>query len=580
MRKLLAALAVAAASLPIALPAGAAPPRPTVDGSDDRVTRRPYVRHDGGTDATIDLCNDPDPTVFGRRVQNNEPFSLVSPGDPDLVISGWNDYCSDWMGLGFSTDGGEHWTDSLVPGYPADDSAEGLDSPLKGRNVDTASDPLGTFDTHGNFYFGAISFNGAGIKTNGDVWVARYSVVDPASNGGYPLDYHDTTIVGRGTPSRNFSGRFNDKPMIEVDRTGGPHDGNVYACWSRFTGFGQNKIYFARSTDGGVTFSKPFSISGNHSVQGCDIAVEADGDVYVLWRLIDDNSATTTSGINFVRSSDGGRSFARRGRVDTFELYTPFDTARDCGDGVDACPSGFVFARIPLEPRITSDPTGRLPGVFAAYNAIDPDTVEPSDTSYRSAGPGLVGQSLVYIARSLDDGRTWTPVAVDPGADNGHQFFPDADAYSGQLAVSWQDSRTDPAFDVQLPIGNTPGATSSGTDVVRAFVATSTDGATFSDPEGASSVGMQPQYEMFDDRSVPFIGDYNWVSVVDGPGGSLFGYTTWTDNRDVVPGADPREAVQDGFDVLQCRNPSNAPDTCPNSGGLDQNIYGTSFTIP
>ena len=39
--------------------------------------------------------------------------------------------------------------------------------------------------------------------------------------------------------------------MLEVDRTGGANDGNVYVCWSRFTGVGQNKIFFSRSTDGG-----------------------------------------------------------------------------------------------------------------------------------------------------------------------------------------------------------------------------------------------------------------------------------------------------------------------------------------
>jgi hypothetical protein len=56
---------------------------------------------------------------------------------------------------------------------------------------------------------------------------------------------------------------------------------------------------------------------------------------------------------------------------------------------------------------------------------------------------------------------------------------------------------------------------------------------------------------------------------------------TWTDHRDVVPGTDPRYPVDgtDGFDVLQCRaaNPDGTfgPDTCPNAGGLDQNIYGT-----
>jgi hypothetical protein len=45
-----------------------------------------------------------------------------------------------------------------------------------------------------------------------------------------------------------------------------------------------------------------------------------------------------------------------------------------------------------------------------------------------------------------------------------------------------------------------------------------------------------------------------------------------------VPGSDPREAVQDGFDVLQCRTQNQdgsfSEDNCANAGGLDQNIYG------
>src|SRR4030095_15075217 len=97
--------------------------------------------------------------LMGAHVQNNEPFSVVSPTNPDLVIAGWNDYCSDWMGLGFSTDGGTTWTDSLVPGYPADTSEEGMASPVFGR-ANAASDPVGAFDRTGeHFYFGSISYN-------------------------------------------------------------------------------------------------------------------------------------------------------------------------------------------------------------------------------------------------------------------------------------------------------------------------------------------------------------------------------------------------------------------------------------
>jgi hypothetical protein len=107
---------------------------------------------------------------------------------------------------------------------------------------------------------------------------------------------------------------------------------------------------------------------------------------------------------------------------------------------------------------------------------------------------------------------------------------------------------------------------------------------------------------MFGSRDVPFQGDYNWVAIADtngGAAGGLEAYVTWTDNRDVIPGDDPRETEQDGFDVDQClidlgevaepgdfngpRSRFDAPFTgnnCGNSGGVDQNIYGNRVSVP
>jgi hypothetical protein len=116
-----------------------------------------------------------------------------------------------------------------------------------------------------------------------------------------------------------------------------------------------------------------------------------------------------------------------------------------------------VFARIPLEPRVTSDASGKLPGVYVTFNAIDPSTITQSNTSYDSAGPGsgLVGRGVVYVTRSVNDGRTWsTPVKVDNAGGSGHQFFPDVDALDGTLVALWQDNRG-PDYSVQGPIGNT-----------------------------------------------------------------------------------------------------------------------------
>ena len=602
------------------------------DGTDDKVTGVTCVRHDGGTDQAIAHCNDgssdpePDPTPNtdgdtdsndgGNRRQGNEPFSVIDPTDPDTVVAGWNDYSqtdlgAGWQGFAYSRNGGETWTDSFVPGYPADNSAEGQASPLHGRNTE-AGDPIAAFDNDGNLYVGGISFNRAGA-INGHVYVARYDAADVEIAGApdYPVDYRFTRIVGRGTPSRNFFGIFQDKPMLEVDRTGGDTDGNVYVCWSRFTGIGvQDKIFFSRSTNGGNTFSRPVQLTVHGftgAVQGCDIAIEGDGDVYVTFRTFNDRSRVGENRLFFARSTNGGASFSRPQKVRDITPYFPFDTvSRDCGDGAEACPAGFVFARVPLEPRSTADQSSANDGVWLVYNEIDPGTIVDSNTSYTSAGPGTVGRSVVYVVKSTDNGAHWSaPVKVDNAGGLGHQFFPDIDALGGGLGVVWQDSREDDCYSVQRPMGNTASATAcdqANDDIVNTYVATSSDGGATWSSTRVSDVGHQPQYEMFGARSVPFQGDYNWISITDtngGAAGGLEAYVTWTDNRDVIRGTDLRETTQDGFDVDQClidlgaptatstfngpRARSDAPfsgNNCGNSGGIDQNIYGNRVSVP
>ena len=87
-----------------------------------------------------------------------------------------------------------------------------------------------------------------------------------------------------------------------------------------------------------------------------------------------------------------------------------------------------------------------------------------------------------------------------------------------------------------------------------------------------------PNYEQFGGRTVPFGGDYLWISSV-----GAFAYGAWTDWRDTVAGGDQREGPtddydSDGADVLQCRtllaSGAWSNDKCPRDGGLDQNIYG------
>ncbi len=71
----------------------------------------------------------------------------------------------------------------------------------------------------------------------------------------------------------------------------------------------------------------------------------------------------------------------------------------------------------------------------------------------------------------------------------------------------------------------------------------SQSGRSWSDSIQVSSVGHRSQYEMFGTGTSPSHGDYNRISLADSgdPDHPLFADMSWMDNRDVVPGTDPRE---------------------------------------
>jgi hypothetical protein len=121
-----------------------------------------------------------------------------------------------------------------------------------------------------------------------------------------------------------------------------------------------------------------------------------------------------------------------------------------------------------------------------------------------------------------------------------------------------------------------PGGPGSDTAGVHAVYATSSNDGTSWNTQIVSTALTMPQYEQFGNRDVPFFGDYNYISAA---GSTVL--MDWTDERDTLPGIDPRYPVDgaDGFDVFQTRActgtpPTCGPDTTPNAGGLDQNIYG------
>ena len=208
--------------------------RPPVAPDDVAVTDDgAYTRHDGGTDRAIPHCSNSGairrdagcrrrrrrPERRRQRRQGNEPAVAIDPTNPDLVVAGWNDYCmtdlaAGWQGLGYSTDRARTWTDSVVPGYPADTSAEGMASPLFGTHTD-AGDPLVAFDNAGRLFVGGIAFNRAKPQ-NGDVWVGVPTAAEPHPTG-YPegLPAHGDRRAGDAGHRRHLPG--------QADARGRPH---------------------------------------------------------------------------------------------------------------------------------------------------------------------------------------------------------------------------------------------------------------------------------------------------------------------------------------------------------------------
>ena len=452
------------------------------------------------------------------------------------------------------------------------------------------------------------AFNRAAPQ-NGSVWVATYDQ-DAAR-------YLRTVIVGSGPPAVN--GRFNDKTAIEADRgVASPYVGNVYAAWSLFQGVGgNNSIQFTRSTDHGATFSHAAKISTGskdvqfaghrgdqrrHRLRGLPAVRKqprppAERDplrrVTRRWRLV--QQARHRRDLRAVRRRRHGRRPGRCGRGPREGLQqrrrASVRSWRGLGRGQPRLRVGAL--RLPKRLRLlqTRQPAadhrrpegGRPEGLPRLRRGPSPARNEPRRPPTNTADPSgsslRVGQGGIYFA-ALTGGSWSAPALLAPTA-RGHQLFPDINADGGVLHAVWHDSRNDPAYSVQYPAGNDGSrrdaagfaAATKGLDTYGA--SSRTGGASWSVAR-VSTVSQMPNFEMFGDRQVPFHGDYNYVSSV-----GAFAYNVWTDTRQVVPGDDPRNPGGEGFDVLQCRTlsaGSYGADTCPNAGGLDQDIVGRATT--
>ncbi len=530
---LICGVAAAAALVSQGVPAFAAPS--PVAGANVRVTvdsgaQGAYHSADqlaGGsyTDGVLQRCG------TDRRMQN-EPTLAIDPRDHSVWAAGSNDYCTvptagdAWAGFYRSTTSGASWTDSLLPGYSGDTSAQGLSSPVHQQVLGgaiAAGDPMMSWDGQGNLFYMGNNFNrgtengasGLTKDNTGDIWVATYAPANPADHSTDGSKYVRTVILAHNTFGL---GSFNDKTDLTVD----PATGNIYAAWSDF-----------------------------HGLTGCN---ETGGALA--------RAPGAANGAAYVTSSDFGQTFTKA-RIAVH--YAPFvfqefsgNGARECGDGPFACPTGFTFPRSDLAgPYLATD---NMHGtVVMGFQARQPS-----------------GQGQIEFAFSTDGGATWSAPKVLAPAATGHQFFPWLAASDGRVSAIWDDSQGDPDYAAnRAPCNSATGHTSACLNV---RYAESTDGGkTWGSSIQVTDTPTNLNYEQFGGRLVPFFGDYITVATQ----GSTVG-AVWTDQRNTVGAADA-SGDNDGADVAgdpetggKC---TTSADSCfDGTGGLDQNIYTASIT--
>ena len=177
---------------------------------------------------------------------------------------------------------------------------------LTGGIYDAGGDPSVAFDSRGHVYYGGLGFDRTAPPNTVAV---NKGTFDSSGN----LSWGAPTFINATTAPSTL----NDKPWITVDsHSSSPFRDRVYVSWTRFLfnasngAYVQSPISFVYSKDGGATFSAPQLIVGNVLYsQGSHPTIAPDGTVYVFW----DGSTrkATLDSIWVVKSTDGGVTWSK-----------------------------------------------------------------------------------------------------------------------------------------------------------------------------------------------------------------------------------------------------------------------------
>ena len=219
--------------------------------------------------------------------------------------------------------------------------------------------------------------------------------------------------------------------------TVGP-DGTVHVSWTWFRQtangkFGGSPIYIASSRDGGASWSGPKLISDDvHPFnQGSNVAVAANGTIYVSYIASTVETGYDYSAVVLARSTDGGNKWTNVQGPKIFDGSSCYPRQL-AGTGQGRQTLSGENMRIHSFPSMDVDrSTGRVHIVWTD-NRLHPSCATPS-----ASFDGALGntQNRVYYS-STDDGTNFSPVTALTNAieDN---LFPAVAARGGKVMVGY-----------------------------------------------------------------------------------------------------------------------------------------------
>jgi Secretion system C-terminal sorting domain len=126
---------------------------------------------------------------------------------------------------------------------------------------------------------------------------------------------------------------------IAIDSSGGPTNGNIYLLCSveRTSNSDPLDVMFARSTNGGTSFSAPVRINDDPGTSAYQwfgtMSVAPNGRIDVIWLDTRDNPGTYLSALYYSKSTDGGLTWSANEKLsDYFDPHLGWPNQQKMGD--------------------------------------------------------------------------------------------------------------------------------------------------------------------------------------------------------------------------------------------------------